>query len=302
MDLLLPRCGTVVDPCDDAQVDSLTRRDVLRLGLGGIGATAGLWALGGLLDPAKSRAAPPSPPEPAAAGSVLPTRDSGSFVSAARGGRETNWIIARPPNQTGPLRAVIALHGMDSDAAGVMSLGVEDALAGVVANGGTPFAVVAADGGNSFWHPRASGEDSGAMVLNELIPLIATKGIDTSRVAFMGWSMGGYGALMLASRLGPERTAGICAISPAIYLTYWGAPPVAFDGIDDWRTNTVFGRPELSSIPLRVDCGTGDGFYVASRQFVNHLAKTPAGGFYPGGHDATFWRGHLGDELAWLAS
>ncbi|MCV7316051.1 hypothetical protein H7J77_10920 [Mycolicibacillus parakoreensis] len=296
MDLLRRRCGSVAAPCDDAQVDSLTRRDMLRLGLG---ATAGLWSLGGLLGPATAHGAPP---EPSAAGTVLPTRDSGSFVSAARAGKETNWIIARPPNQTGPLRPVIALHGMDSDAAEVMSLGIEEQLAKVVADGGSPFAVIAADGGNSFWHRRASGEDSGAMILDELLPLMATKGVDTSRVAFMGWSMGGYGALMLGSQLGPARTAGICAVSPAIYLTYWGAPPVAFDGIDDWRTNTVFGRPELNAIPLRVDCGIGDGFYVATRQFVNHLDTPPAGGFTPGGHDAAFWRSQLADELAWLAS
>ena len=68
-------------------MDSLSRRDLLRLG---VGATAGLWALGGLLDPARSRA---TPGDPAPASSVLPTRDAGSFVSAARGGKQTNWII-----------------------------------------------------------------------------------------------------------------------------------------------------------------------------------------------------------------
>jgi hypothetical protein len=36
---------------------------------------------------------------------------TGSFVSAARGGVPTNFAIARPPNQAGPLRPVIALHG-----------------------------------------------------------------------------------------------------------------------------------------------------------------------------------------------
>lgn len=280
-------------------MDPLSRRAALRLGVRATASAAGLWTLGALLGPPRPQAAPV---EPAAAGSILPTREAGSFVSAARGGKQTNWIIARPPGQSGPLRAVIALHGMDSDAAGVMGLGVEDALAKVVAEGASPFAVVAADGGNSFWHRRASGEDSGAMILDELLPMLAGKGIDTTRVAFMGWSMGGYGSLLLGSRLGPERTAGICAISPALYMTYWGAPAVAFDGIEDWRENTVFGRPELSSIPLRVDCGIGDGFYVASRQFVNHLDTPPAGGFYPGGHDAAFWRAHLADELSWLGS
>jgi hypothetical protein len=51
-----------------------------------------------------------------------------------------------------------------------------------------------------------------------------------------------------------------------------------------------------------VDCGTGDGFYVATREFVNRLPSQPAGGFEPGGHDAEFWREQLPGELAWLAS
>lgn len=274
----------------------MSRRDLLRFG---VGASAGLFALGGLLGPARARAVPG---DPAPAGSVLPTRDAGSFVSAARGGKPTNWIIARPPGQSGPMRAVIALHGMDSDAAGVMSLGVEDGLASMVESGAPPFAVVAADGGNSFWHPRASGEDSGAMILDELIPMLAEKNIDTSRVAFMGWSMGGYGAMLLGSRLGPQRTAGICAISSALYMTYWGAPAVAFDSIDDWRNNSVYDLPALNTIPLRLDCGMSDGFYIANRQFANHLSTPPATGFAPGGHDVEFWRGHLADELRWLAS
>ncbi len=80
-------------------------------------------ALGSLLDPPMPRASP-GPNQPASAGDSSPTRDSGSFISAARGGVETNWIIARPPGQHGPLRPVIALHGMDNDAAGVMSLGI----------------------------------------------------------------------------------------------------------------------------------------------------------------------------------
>ncbi|HTM83998.1 MAG TPA: hypothetical protein VL179_03690, partial [Mycobacterium sp.] len=129
----------------------LTRRAVLRLGVGAAGA-AGLVGSGALLNPTQSGAAPPSaPPDPtgpAATGSTYPTRESGSFVSAARGGLETNWIIARPPGQTGPLRPVIALHCKDGDAAWVMDLGVEEELAKLTASGRPPFAVVAVDGGN----------------------------------------------------------------------------------------------------------------------------------------------------------
>jgi enterochelin esterase-like enzyme len=279
----------------------LTRRAALRLGAGAIAGAAGVWALSALLDPLELKASPTSPFEPPA-GNAVPTRLSGSFVSAARGGIQTNWVIVRPPGQTAALRPVIALHGKGGNANTVIELGVQDALAQLVQAGRPPFAVVGVDGGDTYWHRRASGQDSGAMVLGELLPMLATKGLDTSRVAFLGWSMGGYGALLLGARLGAPQTAGICAVSPALFTSYTGSTAGAFDSYEDWVRNNVFGLPALASIPIRVDCGKSDRFYPATQQFVAQLRTQPSGGFSPGGHDASFWRGQLPDELAWMAS
>jgi len=232
---------------------------------------------------------------------AAPTMVTGSFVSAARGGTSTNWAIARPPGQTRPLRPVIALHGKGSDASTVMAGGVEQGLAQAVNAGLPPFAVVAVDGGGSYWHKRASGEDAGAMVLGELIPMLDTQGLDTSRVAFLGWSMGGYAALLLGGRLGPARTAAICAVSPALWLSSGAAAPGAFDGADDFAANSVFGMPALGSIPIRVDCGDSDPFYDATKQFIAQLPNPPAGGFSPGGHNGGFWSSQLPAELTWMA-
>jgi S-formylglutathione hydrolase FrmB len=162
--------------------------------------------------------------------------------------------------------------------------------------------VVSVDGGDTYWHRRASGTDSGAMVLTELLPLLASQGLDTSRVGFMGWSMGGYGALFLGARLGPRRTAGICAVSPALWTSYVPTDEGAFDSSYDWANNTVIGLPALASIPIRVDCGTDDRFYAATRQFVAQLGRPVSGSFSPGGHDVSFWRRQLPDELTWMAS
>ncbi len=260
----------------------LRRRDFLRL-------SAGAAAAATVTAP-RADAAPPAP-----------TMVAGSFVSAARGGVPTNWAIARPPNQSGALRPVIALHGKGSDAATVMAGGVEHGLAQAVDAGLPPFAVVAVDGGGGYWHRRASGEDSGAMVLGELLPLLAEQGLDTSRVGFLGWSMGGYGALLLGSRLGPARTAAICAVSPALWLSPGAAAPGAFDNAADFTANSVFGLPALGSIPLRVDCGDSDPFATATRAFIAQLPAAPAGGFSPGGHDAAFWSAQLPAELSWMA-
>ena len=164
-----------------------------------------------------------------------------------------------------------------------------------------PFALVAVDGGGGYWHKRASGEDSGAMVLNELIPMLSSQGLDTSRVGFLGWSMGGYGALLLGARLGPARTAAICAVSPALWTSSGAAAPGAFDGADDYAANTVWGLPQLGSIPIRIDCGDSDPFYSATKQFIAQLPSPPSGGFSPGGHDGGFWSSQLPAEIAWMA-
>jgi pimeloyl-ACP methyl ester carboxylesterase len=280
-----------------ARMPDLSRRTVLGLGAG----AAGAYALDMLFQPGTSQAMPPAPLDPAPATQPAPTMVTGSFASAARGGISTNWAIARPPGQTKPLRPVIALHGKSSDAATVMAGGVEQGLAQAVNAGLPPFAVVAVDGGGGYWHKRASGEDSGAMVLNELLPMLGTQSLDTSRVAFLGWSMGGYGALLLGGRLGPGRTAAICAVSPALWMSSGGAAPGAFDGPDDFAANSVFGMPALASIPIRVDCGDSDPFYDATKQFITQLPNRPAGGFSPGGHDAGFWSSQLPAELTWMA-
>ncbi|MDH6243159.1 alpha/beta hydrolase-fold protein [Mycobacterium sp. OTB74] len=292
-----------------AGMPELSRRALLRLGAGAAAGAAGAYTLGMTLSRPQAAARPavmasvgaPLAPPPLSPPSAAPTYVTGSFVSSARGGASTNWAIARPPGQTGPLRPVIALHGKGSDAAAVMAGGVEQGLAQAVAAGLPPFAVVAVDGGGGYWHKRASGEDSGAMVLNELIPMLGDQGLDTSRVGFLGWSMGGYGALLLGARLGAARTAVICAVSPALWTSSGATAPGAFDGADDYAANSVWGLSALGSIPIRIDCGNSDPFYSATKQFVAQLPHPPAGGFSPGGHDASFWSAQLPAEIQWLA-
>ncbi|MCB0948085.1 MAG: alpha/beta hydrolase, partial [Mycobacterium sp.] len=245
-----------------ARMSAINRRALLHIGLGsGLAAAAGGYALGAW-GASVAAGAPPAPQAPPA---VLPTSASGSFVSANRGGAVTNWIIARPPGQTAPIRPVILLHGKGSSAHTVMSMGVEQFLADAVRAGVPPFAIAAVDGGDGYWHRRASGNDSGAMVLDEFLPLLGEQGLDTSRVAFLGWSMGGYGALLLGSRLGAGRTAAICAVSPALWTSPGAAAPGAFDGAEDYAANSVWGQAALNEIPLRIDCGYGDPFYPATQ-------------------------------------
>jgi hypothetical protein len=113
--------------------------------------------------------------------------------------------------------------------------------------------------------------------------------------------MGGYGAMLLGSRLGAARTAAICAVSPALWTSAGAAAPGAFDGADDYAANNVWGSPALNAIPLRIDCGYDDPFYSATKQFIAQLPNPPAGGFSAGGHDGAYWSSQIPGEITWMA-
>ncbi len=228
---------------------------------------------------------------------------SGSFVSAARGGIPTNYIIARPPGQIAPLRPVIALHGVRGSAKQVMSFGVEQVLADLVTAGRPPFAVVAVDGGDSYWHRRAGGEDAGSMVLNELIPMLSTMSMDITRVGFIGWSMGGYGAMLLGAPTGSGAHRRDLRGQPR------AVPVLHRQHVRAHSTATTTGRTTPSSDRLRCRrfrCGSTAATTTSSRRprisSSAQLRTPPAGGFAPGGHDEAYWRQQLPGELAWLAS
>lgn len=227
---------------------------------------------------------------------------SGSFTSRARKGLEVGWTIAAPQSD-GPLPIAVALHGYGDDHADFFGshLGYDRFLAAHVAAGGAPFAIAAVDGGNRYWHRRADGDDPAAMVVDEFLPLLARRGFDTARLAFTGYSMGGYGALHIAGVLGSARVRAVSAISPALWRSAGETARGAFDDPADFATNTVLGRQSsLDGVAVRVDCGTGDGFEPAVRAYVDGFATAPAGGFEPGGHTTAYWRRLAQQQLRFL--
>ncbi|MFJ4222315.1 alpha/beta hydrolase [Curtobacterium luteum] len=228
---------------------------------------------------------------------------SGSFVSRARGGRTVGWTIAAPESDR-PLPIAVALHGYGGSHRTFFGngLGYERFLAQHVARGGAPFAVAGVDGGNRYWHRRADGDDPGAMVLDEFVPMLEQRGFDTDRLAFTGNSMGGYGALRFGGLLGPTKVRAVAALSPALWTSAGDTARGAFDDAEDFRANTVIGRQhELDGVAVRIDVGTGDGFEPAVRTYVDGFTTTPAGGFEPGAHDNAFWRRMAPQQIAFLA-
>ncbi len=51
-------------------------------------------------------------------------------------------------------------------------LGLDRFLAAGVRAGLPPLAIASVDGGTTYWHRRQDGEDAGAMVLEEFVPLL----------------------------------------------------------------------------------------------------------------------------------
>ncbi len=192
------------------------------------------------------------------------------------------------------------MHGRGddhADALGSHQLGAF--LSDAVRRGVPPFAVVAVDGGaSSYWHRRRDGTDPQQMVLAELLPMLAAQGLRTERLALGGWSMGGYGALLLAQQLGPSRVAACVPDSPALFLSAGESSSGAFDGKDDVAHHDVLAHAgRLAGIPVRVSCGTDDPFLLGVRRL---LAAVPAAqsDIAAGGHNVDWWQHAAPGQLA----
>ncbi len=261
-----------------------------------------------------------APPPPAGR---APGRLETTFRSAYRH-RTVRMVTLVPAGLASArgLGVVVALHELGGDArteAGRLATGM--ASAGV-----SGFAVITVDGGSTYWHRRADGDDPLGMIISEVLPRAAARGLRTGHIGITGNSMGGYGALLLAERLGAVRghpgpdpvpappgstrpgAAAVAAASPAIFSSYADARAAdrgAFDSQRDFARNNVFaGLGALRRVPAWVDCGSSDPFAAITAQFRSRLEQLtghPApGGIEPGCHDSAFWARGLPAELQFL--
>lgn len=232
---------------------------------------------------------------------------AGRLMSEAMGGALVDWTLTAPADTAlDGLPVVVALHGRGGDhTTGLRKLELVEALDALVAEGGTPFALATVAGGDhSYFHRRADGTDAGAMIRDELVPGFTQHGVDLGRVGLCGWSMGGYGALLLAGK-GEMAVRAVAVASPALFTSAGSTPAGAFDSAEDFAEHDVYGHPEwLRGVPVRIDCGEEDPFYAASRDFAARLDPPAETGFGPGKHEAAYWRtvapaglGFLGEHL-----
>lgn len=299
---------------DDATPRSrVSRRAVL-------GAGAGLLAAGGLaacaqdapteVEPRKMQAraaddelpSETTPPE-IAGGPPLVT---GTFVSTKMGGRPTRWAVARPMGVSGELPVVVVFHALNTNEKSIFSskLDIQSVLQNYVNAGGAPFAIAAADAGRNYFHPRVDGTDGAAMMLDEFLPMLESNpelDLSTNRIGVFGWSMGGYGALRVAALVGAPRIAAVAVSSPALWADPRNFPPRAFDSLEDYQANSLFGQQQaFARIPLLINIGSSDQFFTYTRQWAADLHPPPAFGTSAGGHTNRYWRSVLPDQVEFL--
>jgi acetyl esterase/lipase len=299
-------------------VPSLSRRAVLT---GGLGLAAGACVAGGyeLVQngtlPGKYQlarltgacgSAPPSPAGP------LPSRHLVAFHSAYRH-REVQMLTLLPAGAASPagLGVVIALHG-----AGGTGITMARQMAPAMTRAGvSTFAVICVDGGDTYWHKHADGDDPAGMIVHEALPRAAAAGMRTGRIGLAGLSMGGFGALLLAEQFSAAAGAGgqpwvaaVAALSPAIFAAYpdaRAANAAAFDSPAEFARNDVFtGLGALRRVPTLISCGQDDPFQsetVRVREKLSALTgQRVPGGIMPGCHDGAFWGRTMPGALSFL--
>ena len=154
--------------------------------------------------------------------------------------------------------------------------------------------LISVDGGShSYWHARNSGGSPVAEVVNELLPREVPAFV-------IGWSMGGYGAL-LAALEHPGVFSGVITSSAAVWNTHAESARDAFDNAADFAAHDVWSRlDQLANLPVRIDCGEDDPFVTANRRLVAALPHAE-GGISAGFHDSRFWRSVLREQLRFIA-
>jgi enterochelin esterase-like enzyme len=244
------------------------RRRVMLTGGAGLAATAvgtaGAWLVSDRLDRGPGPVVPAAPP----GDERLELRESASR------GRQVDFYTCAPDGHGDGrgLPVCLVLHGGSTTARDFPTLGLGRVLTDALRRGAAPFVLAGATGDRLSWQP-AGRDDPQRMVREEIPAWCAERGFDTTRLAVWGWSMGGYGALLLAETF-PGFVRSAAAFSPAVN-----------------PGDRVFARVDrLRPTPIGLWCGVDDDLYRNVRALHRALPTEPVAGDYRRGrHNFGYW-------------
>ena len=268
----------------------LSRRSVLLGGLGGLGVVgaAGAGALADVL-PGGARlryllgmTGPDGEVPDVPAGPVEVER-----VRSAARGREIDLVVMRPAGSPRELPVCLALHGRGANARTHLDMGIPKFLTAAVRDGVPPFAVVAVDGGDSYFVARDDRDDPLRMLVEELPGWLRGHGLAAPVSAF-GISMGAFGALRYLRERRDLRAVGV--VGPALFRSWADAKGRnAFRDEQQWAAHEPLRHTgDIAGVRLGVWCGTDDPFVDSARQLVDRThPKVAAIG--PGAHEGGYF-------------
>jgi S-formylglutathione hydrolase FrmB len=219
--------------------------------------------------------------------------------SAARG-REIDLVVMRPAGARGELPVCLALHGRGAGAKSFVDMGIPKFLTAAVRDGVPPFAVVAVDGGTSYFVSRDGRDDPRRMLVSELPGWLTERGL-TEPVAAFGISMGAFGVLRLARDRRDLRAVAV--VGPALFRSWADARGRdAFRDEHQWAANEPLRHTEdIAGVPLGVWCGTDDPFVDAARELVDRTDPEVAA-IGPGTHDDGYFLRVLPDVIHFIGT
>ena len=217
------------------------------------------------------------------------------------------------PQAPGPFAVLYLLHGMGGDhtswhrGMGLVRYVEELNLMVVMVNGARSFYTNDPRPGGCAYEDHVVKDVVG--FVDRTFPTVAKR----QARALAGYSMGGYGAIMLALRH-PDLFSAAGAHSPALFFGHADQPADnAYD--DDLMRALPAGEydcfalakrnpAKARELAIRFDCGREDHLVEASRRFHAHLDRLGIAHEYAehdGGHDWVYWDEHIRRTLQFVA-